>query len=114
MKIVHHEPLGVTVRIILWNAPFPMAIYKVSASLAAGNCYIYEPSEKSTLRHPSPRYARQSSWLPPGLFQVLTGDGSTSSLLSHHMRIQKVSFTGSVSIEKKDLAAVATDLKRSA
>ncbi|VTT62108.1 unnamed protein product [Fusarium fujikuroi] len=26
MKIVHHEPLGVTVGIILWNAPFPMAL----------------------------------------------------------------------------------------
>lgn len=54
----------------------------------------------------------KAAGFPPGLFQVLTGDGSTSSLLSHHMRVQKVSFTGSVSIEKKDLAAVATDLKR--
>ncbi|CVK85279.1 uncharacterized protein FPRN_06844 [Fusarium proliferatum] len=26
MKTVHHEPLGVTVGIILWNAPFPMAL----------------------------------------------------------------------------------------
>ncbi|KAF5718169.1 integral membrane protein [Fusarium globosum] len=54
----------------------------------------------------------KAAGFPPGLFQVLTGDGSTSSLLSHHIRVQKVSLTGSVSIEKKDLAAAATDLKR--
>ncbi|KAG7410020.1 aldehyde dehydrogenase domain-containing protein [Fusarium sp. MPI-SDFR-AT-0072] len=113
MKIVRHEPLGVTVGIIPWNAPFPMAIYKASASLAAGNCYICKPSEKTPFATLALGTLIKAAGFPPGVFQILTGDGSTGSLLSHHMRVKKVSFTGSVPIGKKILAAAAaTNLKR--
>ncbi|KAF5603276.1 integral membrane protein [Fusarium pseudocircinatum] len=42
---------------------------------------------------------------PPGVFQILIGDDSTVSLLSHHMHVKKVCSTGSVPIRKKILAA---------
>lgn len=33
---------------------------------------------------------------PPGVVQILSGPGSTGALLAKHMKISKVSFTGSV------------------
>ncbi|KAF4444245.1 aldehyde dehydrogenase [Fusarium acutatum] len=113
MKIVRHEPLVVTVGTIPWNAPFPMAIYKASASLAAANCYICKPSEKTPFATLALGSLIKAAGFPPGVFQILTGDGSTGSLLSHHMRVKKVSFTASVPIGKKILAAAAaSNLKR--
>jgi len=45
--------------------------------------------------------------------QVLTGAGSVGALLSSHMRVRKISFTGSVATGKKiQIAAAQSNLKR--
>jgi hypothetical protein len=50
---------------------------------------------------------------PPGAFQVLSGDGSTGALLSSHMRIRKISFTGSIPTGKRiQEAAAKSNLER--
>lgn len=51
--------------------------------------------------------------MPPGVFQVLTGDGSTGALLAQHMRVAKVSFTGSIATGKTiQTMATKSNLKR--
>lgn len=50
---------------------------------------------------------------PPGVFQVVTGDGSTGALLSSHMRVAKVSFTGSIATGKAiQTLATQSNMKR--
>lgn len=50
---------------------------------------------------------------PPGVFQVLTGDGSTGAALASHMRVAKVSFTGSIPTGKMvQVLAAQSNLKR--
>lgn len=50
---------------------------------------------------------------PPGVFQVLTGDGTTGAALASHMRIGKVSFTGSIETGKTvQVLAAKSNLKR--
>lgn len=50
---------------------------------------------------------------PPGVFQILTGDGSTGSLLASHMKVAKVSFTGSITTGKTvQVMAAKSNLKR--
>jgi acyl-CoA reductase-like NAD-dependent aldehyde dehydrogenase len=50
---------------------------------------------------------------PPGVFQVLIGDGSTGALLASHMNVAKVSFTGSVPTGKHiQMLAAKSNLKR--
>ncbi|EXL90550.1 hypothetical protein FOIG_16175 [Fusarium odoratissimum NRRL 54006] len=50
---------------------------------------------------------------PPGVFQVLTGDGSTGAALASHMRVAKVSFTGSIPTGKiVQVLAAQSNLKR--
>lgn len=50
---------------------------------------------------------------PPGVFQVLTGDGSTGALLASHQQVAKVSFTGSIQTGKAiQVMAAKSNLKR--
>lgn len=46
-RIVQCEPIGECSGIGAWNVHFLHLGWKVASALAAGNTYIYKPSEKS-------------------------------------------------------------------
>ncbi|KAH8660422.1 aldehyde dehydrogenase domain-containing protein [Xylariales sp. PMI_506] len=113
MHITRNEPLGVTAAIIPWNAAIIMIGEKAAPALATGNCFILKPSEKTPFAALAVGNLIREAGFPPGVFQILTGDGSTGALLSSHMRIRKISFTGSVPTGKKvQEAAAKSNLKR--
>jgi aldehyde dehydrogenase (NAD+) len=113
MKIVRLEPLGVTCGICPWNGPIGTVGLKAAPSLASGNCFILKPSEKTPFASLALGALAKEAGFPPGVFQVLSGDGSTGALLSSHMRIRKVSFTGSIPTGKKvQEMAARSNLKR--
>jgi aldehyde dehydrogenase (NAD+) len=99
--------------IVPWNGPIGSIGMKAAPALAAGNCFILKPSEKTPLGSLALGVLIKQAGFPPGVFQILPGDRSTGALLASHMRIRKVSFTGSVSTGKKiqELAA-KSNLKR--
>lgn len=113
LKIVRNEPLGVCAGIAPWNGPTGNFSLKAAPALAAGNCFIMKPSEKSPFSALALGALAVEAGFPPGVLQVLTGDGVTGALLAAHMRIRKISFTGSVATGKKvaELAA-KSNLKR--
>lgn len=90
------EPLGVCVRIIPYNHPLMFAAMRAGAPLAAGNTIVVKPPHQaplSTLR-------LAEIWqdvLPPGVFNVVTGEGPTGAALAGHRRTAKVALIGSVS-----------------
>lgn len=113
MQITRNEPLGVTAAIIPWNAPIIMVGEKAAPALATGNCFILKPSEKTPFAALAIGNLIKEAGFPPGVFQILTGDGSTGALLASHMRIRKISFTGSIPTGKKvQEAAAKSNLKR--
>ena len=113
MKIVRNEPLGVTVGIVPWNGPMATALLKAAPALATGNCIIVKPSEKTPFSAAALGPLIIEAGFPPGVFQILTGDGSTGALLAAHMRVRKVSFTGSIPTGKRiQEAAAKSNLKR--
>jgi len=113
LKIVRNEPLGVTAGIVPWNGPMGTAAMKAAPALATGNCFILKPSEKTPLAALALGPLIVEAGFPPGVFQVLSGDGSTGAIISSHMRIKKVSFTGSITTGKKiQEAAARSNLKR--
>lgn len=107
MKIIRYEPIGVTAGIIPWNGPLGFVGFKAAPSLAAGNCFILKPSEKSPLVTLALGRLIKEAGFPPGVFQVISGDGSTGALLASHMKVRKISFTGSVETGKKVQEAAA-------
>lgn len=55
----------------------------------------------------------EQAGFPKGVVQVVTGAGETGQLLSSHMRIRKISFTGSVHTGRLiQIAATKSNLKR--
>ena len=113
LKIVRNEPLGVTAGIVPWNGPLGTSGLKAAPALATGNCFILKPSEKTPFAALALGPLIVEAGFPPGVFQVISGDGSTGALISSHMRIRKVSFTGSIATGKRiQEAAAKSNLKR--
>lgn len=113
MQITRNEPLGVTAGIVPWNGPMGTVGLKAAPALATGNCFILKPSEKTPFAGLALGPLIKEAGFPPGVFQILSGDGSTGALLASHMRIRKVSFTGSIPTGKKiQKMAAESNLKR--
>jgi acyl-CoA reductase-like NAD-dependent aldehyde dehydrogenase len=88
-------------------------IIKAAPALATGNVMIVKPSEKTPLGTLAIAPLFDQAGFPKGCIQVLTGDGQTGALLSNHMQIRKISFTGSIPTGKKvQVAAAQSNLKR--
>lgn len=86
---------------------------KAGPALATGNCFILKPSEKTPLASLALGTLIKEAGFPPGVFQVLSGDGSTGALLASYMRVRKVSFTGSTMTGCKiQQMAAQSNLKR--
>ncbi|KAF2216976.1 hypothetical protein CERZMDRAFT_119698 [Cercospora zeae-maydis SCOH1-5] len=88
-------------------------ILKCIPALATGNVIIVKPSEKTPLGTLAMAPLFEKAGFPKGVVQVLTGAGDTGALLASHMRIRKISFTGSIPTGKKiQEAAAKSNLKR--
>ncbi|KAI0136176.1 aldehyde dehydrogenase domain-containing protein [Xylariales sp. AK1849] len=113
VKLVRHEPLGVCVAINPYNSPVASFMLKAAPCLATGNVLIVKPSEKSPLGSLAVAALFEEAGFPRGVIQVLSGDGTTGEFLCQHMRVRKVSFTGSVSTGKRiQIMAAQSNLKR--
>jgi aldehyde dehydrogenase (NAD+) len=101
------EPLGVIGQVIPWNFPLLMAAWKIAPALAAGNTVVLKPAETSPLTALRLCEVFQQAGLPPGVVNVITGDGKTGAALVRHPGLAKVAFTGSTEVGKEIQRAVA-------
>jgi phenylacetaldehyde dehydrogenase len=93
------EPIGVVAAIVPWNWPFNMALWKISAPLAAGCTIVLKPAQQTSLSMLYFCELCQEAGLPPGVFNVVTGSGRTiGNHLAGHPGVDKVSFTGSTEV----------------
>src|SRR5688572_3673992 len=106
------EPLGICAGIGAWNYPIQIAAWKAAPALACGNAMIFKPSELTPATALELAQAFIEAGAPPGLFNVVQGDGRVGSKLVEHSRIAKISLTGSVSTGKKIFAGAASQLKK--
>ncbi len=93
-----YVPVGVVGQIIPWNFPLLMVAWKVAPALAAGNTVILKPAEFTPLTALCFAEIAQAAALPPGVFNVVTGDGATGKYLVEHPDVQKIAFTGSTEV----------------
>ena len=108
---VHRKPLGVVGSITPWNFPLLIAIWHTMPALRSGNTVVIKPSEFTPLT--TLRAAEIiNELLPPGVFNIITGDGSLGAAISSHPDINKMVFTGSTPTGKKIMQSAAGNLKR--
>ncbi|HXW78948.1 MAG TPA: aldehyde dehydrogenase family protein, partial [Acidimicrobiales bacterium] len=95
------KPVGVAGQIIPWNFPLLMAAWKLAPALATGNTCVLKPAETTPLSALLLAEVLQQAELPPGVVNIITGDGETGATLVAHPGVDKVAFTGSTEVGKQ-------------
>ena len=106
------RPLGVAAQIIPWNFPMLMLAWKVAPALAAGNTVVLKPAETTPLTALLFADVLRQAEVPPGVVNIVTGDGRAGSELVKHPDVDKVAFTGSTEVGKEIQRAVAGTKKK--
>src|SRR5215212_978757 len=101
------EPLGVAAQIVPWNFPLLMAAWKLAPALACGNTAVLKPAETTPVTALLLAEIVQEAELPPGVVQIIPGDGAAGAALVRRPDIDKVAFTGSTAVGKDIQAALA-------
>lgn len=108
------QPYGVVALIIPWNAPVHFFGSKAAPALITGNTVVVKSSEKAPLAVARIAELIVEAGFPPGVFNVISGHGIPSGqILSGHMDVRALSFTGSSRTGKLIQAEAArTNLKK--
>ena len=106
------EPCGVVGQIIPWNFPLLMLAWKIAPALAAGNTVVLKPAEFTPLTALAFADICMEVNLPPGVINIVTGDGTTGEALVKHPDVDKIAFTGSTEVGRAIRAATASSHKR--
>jgi aldehyde dehydrogenase (NAD+) len=95
------RPVGVAGQIIPWNFPLLMLAWKVAPALACGNTVVLKPAETTPLTALLFCDVLRQAELPPGVVNIVTGDGRTGAALVEHPGVDKIAFTGSTEVGKE-------------
>jgi len=107
-----HEACGVVGQIIPWNFPLLMLAWKIAPALATGNTVVLKPAEFTPLTALKFAELCQEAELPPGVVNIITGDGVTGELLVKHPDVDKIAFTGSTEVGRAIRGATAASHER--
>ncbi|HEU0214913.1 MAG TPA: gamma-aminobutyraldehyde dehydrogenase [Jiangellaceae bacterium] len=110
-SMIRREPVGVVAQVTPWNYPMMMAVWKAAPAIAAGNSVVLKPSDTTPVT--ALMLAEiAAEFLPPGVFNVVTGDRDTGRELIRHPIPQMVSITGSTRAGVEVARTAADDVKR--
>jgi len=111
--IVRHEPIGVCGLITPWNWPLNQVASKVAPAISTGCTVVLKPSEMAPLSAMILAEIIHDSGLPPGVFNLVNGDGPTvGEALASHPEVDLVSFTGSTGAGIRVAMLAAPTVKR--
>ncbi len=106
------EPVGVCGQIIPWNFPLLMSAWKLGPALAAGCTVVLKPAEQTPLSALRLGELALDAGLPPGVLNVIAGDGETGAALVDHEHVDKIAFTGSTVVGREIGSKAGRALKR--
>lgn len=91
------KPKGVVAVIAPWNFPFAIGGFWCSGpALLEGNTVVFKPSELTPAVGQAIAELYRDAGFPPGVFNLIHGDGDTGAALVSHDGVNHVAFTGSV------------------
>jgi betaine-aldehyde dehydrogenase len=111
LNLTRRQPYGVVAKLNAFNHPFRFCAEKAAAPLAAGNCVVIKSSEQAPLS--SFRLAELCDGIfPPGVVNIVAGDGKTGAALVSHPMVSRVAFIGSVDTGRLVARSAGEGLKR--
>jgi betaine-aldehyde dehydrogenase len=105
------EPYGVVAAIAPFNFPLLLMAWKIAPALAAGNTVVGKPPHQNPLSNLLMAEILNEV-LPPGVLNVVTGDGATGEALVQHPEVDLIAFTGSTATGRKIAAQAGAALKK--
>ena len=110
---VSREPVGVVGIITPWNFPIAIPAWKIAPALAHGNTVVFKPAELV----PASAWALvdilHQAGLPAGVLNLVMGRGSdVGQVFLDDVRVDAVSFTGSVPTGQRVAAACAARMAK--
>ena len=113
LSLAIRRPLGVVAGISPFNFPVVLALKKVAFALATGNTFVLKPSEETSLVGLKLAEIFERAGLPPGVLNVVPGDGPTlGRVLVDDPRVKLISFTGSTAVGRHIAVECAKKGKR--
>ncbi|MDJ1006667.1 MAG: aldehyde dehydrogenase family protein [Paracoccaceae bacterium] len=106
-ELPHRAPLGVCGQIIPWNFPLLMLAWKIAPAIAMGNTVVLKPAEYTSLTALLFADICREAGVPPGVINIVTGDGATGAAIVEHPDIDKIAFTGSTEVGRRIREATA-------
>ncbi len=94
LTFVRLEPYGVVAVIPPWNGSMMGMAQKCGPALAAGNTVVAKPPELAPFGPLRFAELALEAGVPPGVLNVVIGDGGAGSALAGHPGVDKISFTG--------------------
>jgi aldehyde dehydrogenase (NAD+) len=110
---VQYQPLGIAGIISPWNFPMNVMNRKALPALLTGNTVVFKPASFTPWSGIFMAQLLESSGLPAGVFNCVTGLGSRiGNVIVEDPRVRAISFTGSTEVGKKIQVKCAANLTR--
>jgi len=111
--MVVREPVGVCGLIVPWNYPLLMGVWKIAPALAAGNTFVFKPSEVTPVTAIKLFEIIEEVGIPKGVANLVLGPGATvgHELAESHL-VDKISFTGGTATGRSIMKAAAGNIKK--
>ena len=97
-EFADYRAVGVVGQIVPWNFPLLMLAWKIAPAMAAGNAIVFKPAEFTPLTALLFAEMCQRAGVPPGVVNIVTGDGRVGEAIVNHPGIDKLAFTGSTEV----------------
>jgi acyl-CoA reductase-like NAD-dependent aldehyde dehydrogenase len=107
---IEKKPIGVIAAIIPWNAPIVLTMQKLTPALVTGNTLVFKPSPFASMGV-TIALKKIAELFPPGVINVIHGDGDVGHALTTHPLVRKISFTGGGPTAKAIMRSAADSLK---
>jgi acyl-CoA reductase-like NAD-dependent aldehyde dehydrogenase/4-aminobutyrate aminotransferase-like enzyme len=104
-ETLRFHALGVVAVIGPFNFPIHLCHAHVVPALLLGNCVVVKPSDVTPLCGQRYAEAAQAAGMPPGVLNVVVGDGSVGAALCAQPPVRGLCFTGSWPVGRRILEA---------
>ncbi|DAC43739.1 MAG TPA: aldehyde dehydrogenase [Candidatus Thalassarchaeaceae archaeon] len=111
-NIVKLRAVGVGALITPWNLPLYLLSWKVAPAIGMGNTVVCKPSELTPLTADLLMRVIDEVGLPPGVVNLVHGNGNAGSVLTGNPDVDLVSFTGGTSTGSKVAMSASPQFKK--
>jgi acyl-CoA reductase-like NAD-dependent aldehyde dehydrogenase len=112
LGLVFREPVGVVGMITPWNYPLLIVSQKLPFALAVGCCAVVKPSELTSGTALRLGELLCEAGVPPGVVNIVVGDGAIGEAICRNPLVDMISFTGSTRVGRRIGSIAGEAVKR--